>query len=67
MYIYNPSYSGGRDLEDHSSFEASPDKKLVRPSSQQTSQAWWCAGVPATQEAEVGQPWAKTPDYLKNN
>jgi hypothetical protein len=36
-------------------FEASPDKKLVRPSSQQTSQEWCCMPViPAMWEAEVG-------------
>jgi hypothetical protein len=26
-------------------FEASPDKKLARPPSQRTSQAWWCIPV----------------------
>jgi hypothetical protein len=40
-YIYNTSYLGGRDHEDHSCSPAWA-KKLVRPLSQQIR--WLCAG-----------------------
>jgi hypothetical protein len=30
-HVCNPTYSGGRDLEDHGYLEASPGKKLARP------------------------------------
>jgi hypothetical protein len=47
----NSSYSGGGDQEDLISRPAQV-KKLVRPPSQQISQAWWYVPViPATQEA----------------